>query len=369
MEPKKTPLYEKHAAAQGKIVDFAGWLLPVEYASSLKEAKACRTTCGLFDASHMGEIRIKGPNALEFLQSLTTNDISITQKGQQQYNLFLNPQGGIIDDLMVYNDGDGLWCVVNASNKDKCLKWLLDNKKPGVEIIDESEQTALLPLQGPTAVDIVKALTGAPVEALKYMHFDYFNVQGARCLISRSGYTGEDGFEIYLPAKNATTIWDAILAAGKNYGLTLCGLGSRDILRVEAGYPLYGHEISDSVDPYSANLGWAVKLNKDFIAKEKLVKIKTDKPKMLRFGFIMQDRSMPRQGYNIFDGSSLIGQITSGVFSPNLEKFVGMASLTAVTQIGKDVAVEIRNSRYSAKVVKFPFIEIKTKQKLAKAKV
>jgi len=365
MEPKKTPLYQKHVENKGKVIDFAGWLLPVEYTSSLKEAKATRATCGLFDASHMGEIRVQGPQALEFLQSLTPNDISLTKQGQQQYNLFLNKDGGIIDDFMLYNEGKSYLCVVNASNTEKVLNWLNKNKgKLDIEIADKSEETALLSLQGPTAIDVLRDIVGEAIDTIDYMHFAYFDLADTWIMASRSGYTGEDGFEVYMPAFRAAAVWDLLLEKGRQYGLTLCGLGSRDILRIEAGYPLYGHEINDDIDLYTAALGWVVKGKKDFIAKDKLAKIKQNSPARKRVGFVMEERAMVRQGYKIFSQGKEVGVVASGTFSPNADKFVGMAfiDLPVITSNGA-ITVQVRDNQYKAKIAKFPFVDVKTKHK------
>jgi len=365
MQPKKTPLYEKHVENKGKVIDFAGWLLPVEYTSSLKETKATRTTCGLFDASHMGEIRVQGPQALEFLQALTPNDISVTKPGQQQYNLFLNENGGVIDDLMVYHEDKSYLCVVNASNKDKALAWMLKRKsKFDVEITDKSDETALLSLQGPTAVDVLRDILGPKIDDVKYMHFSYFDLADTWIMVSRSGYTGEDGFELYTPSFRATAVWDMLLKAGAKHGLTLCGLGSRDILRIEAGYPLYGHELNDDIDPYTASLGWVVKLNnKEFIAKTKLAAVKKNGPARKRVGFVMQERAMVRQGYKIFVDGKEAGTVASGAFSPNADKFVGMAFIDSSAAVnGAAVEVEVRDLKYKAQVAKFPFVDIMTKK-------
>ena len=363
MEPKKTPLYQKHIDNKGKVIDFAGWLLPVEYTSSLKEAKATRTACGLFDASHMGEIRVQGPQALDFLQSLTPNDISLTAQGQQQYNLFLNKDGGIIDDFMLYNEGKSYLCVVNASNTEKVLNWLNSHKgKFDIEITDKSEETALLSLQGPIAIDVLREIVGGKIDAIDYMHFNYFDIADTWIMASRSGYTGEDGFEVYMPAFRAEAVWDLLLERGKQYGLTLCGLGSRDILRIEAGYPLYGHELSDEIDPYTASLSWVVKGQKYFIAKDKLAKIKQDGPMRKRVGFVMEERAMVRQGYKIFSQGKEAGVVASGTFSPNADKFVGMAFVDCAVAAAKSpITVEVRANQYKAKIAKFPFVEVKTK--------
>ena len=367
MEPRKTSLYEKHLENNAHIVDFSGWALPIEYTSILKEAKAVRTTCGLFDASHMGEIFIKGPSALNFLQALTPNDISITKKGQLQYNLFLNDNAGVIDDLMVYNLGDEFLCVVNASNADKVHKWLVSKMNEGkyaagnksnLEIVDESANTSLLSLQGPNSVFVMEKIFGGVIKNLKYMHFDKFNFEGKNIIISRSGYTGEDGFELYCENELATRLWDSILKYGKDWGLALSGLGARDVLRIEAGYPLYGHEINDNTNPLEASLEWVVKSKKDFIAKNKLNNAKLNRK---RIGFVMKERAIARQGYQIYINNEIVGEVTSGTFSPNLDKFIGMAYIDEKnSKKGSTVEIKIRDKFYKAELTNFNFIKPRT---------
>ncbi|MDD5194464.1 MAG: glycine cleavage system aminomethyltransferase GcvT [Candidatus Omnitrophica bacterium] len=359
MELKKTPLYQKHIESKAKIVDFGGWALPIEYESILKETREARKSCGLFDASHMGEIRIEGKGALAFLQQLTCNDISITKKGQLQYNLLLNDSAGVIDDLMIYNVGDSFLCVVNASNIDKDYTWLKAHQTAEVKITDESPQTALLSLQGPTAVNVLgKIAKSAFVSGLKYMHSIEEEIAGKKMLISRSGYTGSDGFEIYCANSDAVVLWDEITKAGKEYGLALCGLGARDILRIEAGYPLYGHELSDSISPLEASLNWVVKFEKDFIGKDILLKAKAKGIAKKRVGFIMEERAVARQGYAIYAGDKNIGEVTSGTFSPNLDKFLGMAYVDCASSAPQTpVTIKIRDKFYKAKIAKFDFIK------------
>ena len=362
MELKRTPLYEKHVQNKGRIVDFSGWALPVEYSGTLAEAKAVRKSCGIFDASHMGEIAIKGKNALAFLQYLTSNDISTIQKGQLQYNLLLNPEGGVIDDLMAYHLGDSFLCVVNSSNKEKVLAWLNKNKKEEVEIEDQSDKSALIAVQGPEAVNIVSKVVGEAINNLDYMHFIKASLKGSEAIISRSGYTGTDGFEIYPSWSGACAWWDAFMSFGKDIGLVPCGLGARDILRIEAGYPLYGHELDDTIDPYQASLAWAVKSQKDFIAKDKILAIQKAHPAKKRVGFIMQERGMPRKNYPIYAKDKEIGQVTSGTFSPNLNQFIGMAYVDKdYVALGTEIDVKIRDRLYKAKVCKWPFVKIGTK--------
>jgi len=361
MDLRKTPFYQKHLEHNAKIVDFSGWALPVEYASMLKEAKAARLTCGLFDASHMGEIRISGPKALDFLQRLTPNDVSRLAVGQMQYNLFTNQSGGVIDDLMICRLPDSFYCVVNASNKDKVFAWLLKNQQAGARIVDESDNTALLSLQGPNSARIIEEVFGQSVRDFKYMHVRSQILDKRPVIISRSGYTGEDGFELYFSERDGGFWWDKILSCGRQRGLQLCGLGSRDILRIEAGYPLYGHELSDEISPFEANLNWVVNGNKDFIGKAAMLEVKNNGVERLRVGFVMQDRAVPRQGYPICSRDKMIGEITSGTYSPNLDKFVGMAYVdVSFSQPGSQLSVQVRDRFYNARVERFPFVPIRT---------
>lgn len=359
MNSQKTPFYQKHIASGARMVDFAGWALPVEYKSMLQEAKAVRRAGGLFDASHMGEILLKGDGAFDFLQKFTTNDISLITAGRMQYNLFINHQGGIIDDFMLYYLSEGLLCVVNSINKDKVLSLLQENKPGNVTVVDRSSKTALLSVQGPAAADVL-AYVFSNAAGLKYMHFFTVEKAGGEIIVSRSGYTGEDGFEIYLPWDKACFWWERLTEAGKGK-LTLCGLGARDILRIEAGYPLYGHEISDTINPYQACLGWAVKLNKNFIAKEQMLNLKKSGVKNKRVGFIMVDKVPPRQGYPVYSKDMAVGQVCSGTYSPNLEKFIGMAYLEEdYAKIDAHVNIEARGRFFQARITKFPFVEIRT---------
>jgi len=369
MEPRKTPLYEKHIENKAHIVDFSGWALPIEYTSILKEAKAVRSSCGLFDASHMGEIIIKGSQPLDFLQALTPNDISKTKPGQLQYNVFLNEKAGIIDDLMVYNLGNSFLCVVNASNINKVYTHLCKAKLEGkyvnpdnVEIVDESPDISLLSLQGPESVKVISEIFGKDINNLKYMHFIQVNFKNKNIILSRSGYTGEDGFEMYCPNGIAVPLWDIILEKGKQCNLCLCGLGARDVLRIEAGYPLYGHEINDSTNPLEASLDWVVKLKKDFIAKDKLKKAEIAR---LRVGFVMSDRAIARQGYSVYSKDKIIGEVTSGTFSPNLDKFIGMAYVEKeLSKPGTPIEIKIRDKFYKAQISDFNFVKSRTKRGL-----
>lgn len=361
MELKKTPFYEKHVEQNARVVDFSGWALPLEYSSILEEVKQTRSHCGLFDASHMGRIRLRGAGALEFLQKLVTNNLLSLGKGRMQYNLLLNHRGGVIDDLMVYNLEESYLCVVNASNADKVFLWFKENKTEDVSINNESQDTAMLCLQGPSACAVMEKVLRKKLDKVKYLQFIQEKIEGKEALISRSGYTGEDGFEIYVNSFDAVFWWDLIVGIGKDFGLKLCGLGARDILRIEAGYPLYGHEIDEEIDPYEACLCRAVKFDKDFIGKAELIKRKAKGIKRRRVGLVMEDRAVPRQGYPVYCREREIGKVCSGTYSPTLDKFIGMAHLDVeFSYLNNSITVKIRNKNYKAKIVNFPFVEIRT---------
>lgn len=361
---KKTPFYDKHLECGGKIIEFFGWALPLEYSGILKEAKATRTTCALFDVSHMGRLAIRGKDALSFLQVLTTNDISVMEEGDVQYNLVLTSRGTVVDDLLVHDIGNEFRCVVNASNKEKVFTWLLDHKKGNVDIIDETPDTALLSLQGPYSAKVMETVLQRKLTHLKYMHLMTGAIAGIPCVISRTGYTGEDGFEISTQTAFAQKLWKILYETGKDYKMCLAGLGARDILRIEAGYPLYGHEIDEEINPLEASLGWVVKVDtKEFIGKEKLVNFLRGQIKRKRVGFIMKERGVPRQGYSVYNaGGEEIGKVTSGTYSPNINKFIGMALIAKEhSQLTTLIKIEIRGKLYEAYVTALPFVPYRHK--------
>ncbi len=360
MELKKTPFYQIHLDNSGKIVDFSGWALPLEYQSTLKEVQAVRKSCGIFDASHMGELHISGERAWTFLQRLVSNDITVLKKGCMQYNLFLNAQGGIMDDCMIYNRGQDLMCVVNAVNKEKIYDWLKSKASNDIAVVDKSSETALIAIQGPKACKVACLVLGENVKDLAYLSFLGLDVDGLSVLVSRSGYTGEDGFEIYLPWEKAVFVWDKLVEVGGE-DIMLCGLGARDILRIEAGYPLYGHEMDEDIDPYSASLSWALKVDKDFVAKEALAGIRCKNNQKRRIGFIMQEKTVPRQGYLVYRGETVIGRVSSGAFSPNIGNFIGMAIVEHDKLSSDDIEIEVRGRKFKAKVSKLPFIDSRVK--------
>lgn len=364
MELKKTPFYERSKSAGGRIVDYCGWALPLEYSGVLDEAKYVRSCCGLFDVSHMGRIRVFGYDRWEFLQRLVSNDLSLIKEGGLQYNLLVNHAAGVIDDLIVYNYGNSYLCVVNAVNTKNCYQWFCENiAGRRVEIIDESLITALLSLQGPKSSIIMEKVFGGSIKDLDYMSFIEGKINNVNVIVSRSGYTGEDGFEICMPSAGAAVVWDVIARGADGVTIKPIGLGARDILRLEAGYPLYGHELSMKINPLEASLRWAVKLNKDFIGRDILFEINKAGIKNKRAGFIMEEKAVPRQGYSIYYQDKLIGEVSSGGYSPNLNKFIGMGYInTEFACLDTIVEIKIRDKFYKAKIVRFPFVETKTRR-------
>jgi aminomethyltransferase len=353
---KKTKLFNAHERYGGKIIEFAGWLLPVQYEGIIQEHEAVRNAAGLFDVSHMGEVDVKGKDAFAFVQNLVTNDLEPIQDNQVMYTLMCYNQGGVVDDLLVYKFTDEhFYIVVNASNSDKDYLWMLENKNNyDVEILNLSDQISEVALQGPSAEKILQKLTETNLSELGFFHCKRdINISGVNCLISRTGYTGEDGFEIYTNNDNIEIIWDNILNSGKEYGVKPTGLGCRDTLRFEASLPLYGNEISKDITPLEASLGYFVKLGKDnFIGKAALVKQKELGLKRKLVGFEMKDRGIPRHGYEILANNENIGFVTTGYYSPTLKKNIGLALVDIkFSEIGTEIQVVIRNKTLKAEVV------------------
>lgn len=356
-ELKRTPLYNAHLAAGAKMVEFGGWLMPVLYEGILKEHQTVRTAAGLFDVSHMGEIEITGPGAKELIQKLVTNDIGRLKPGCALYSPMCNPQGGTIDDLLVYQLEEAQYLlVVNASNITKDYDWII-SQAGSVSVKNVSEVTCQLALQGPQALQVLQKLTAINLTEIKYFNFVYGQVEGTQCLISRTGYTGEDGFELYFPAEHGETLWQAILTAGQVEGVKPVGLGARDTLRFEACLALYGHELTDEVSPLKAGLGWTVKFNKpNFIGKEALQKEKEAGLTHKLVAIEMLDRGIPRQGYPLFKEGQEIGWITSGTFAPTLEKNLGLGYvLTQYSELDTLIEVMVRNKPLKAEIVQKPF--------------
>ncbi|HEY4384090.1 MAG TPA: glycine cleavage system aminomethyltransferase GcvT [Ktedonobacteraceae bacterium] len=357
---KRTPLYERHKALGARLVEFGGWEMPVQYSSILQEHQAVRTQAGLFDVCHMGEFKVEGAGALAFLQYLVPNDVSRLSLQQALYTQLCTPAGITLDDLLIYHLADEHYMlVVNAANIAKDLAWVQQQASnfPDVTVTDQSEKTALLALQGPQALNILQPLTAVPLATIRYYHSASGQVSGIDCLISRTGYTGEDGFELYCAAEKVVQLWQALLAAGQPQGLVPTGLGARDTLRLEAGLCLYGHELDEQTNPLEAKLGWTVKLNKgDFIGRDALQQIKQQGPARLIVGIELLDRGVPRGGYAIYDGEQQIGTLTSGAPGPTVKKNIGIGYVPALyAQIGQSVQIDIRGKRLAAQVVALPF--------------
>lgn len=355
---KKTPLYDLHKELGGKIVPFGGFLLPVQYETGvIKEHMAVRSACGLFDVSHMGEILIQGKDALNNLQNFLTNDYSVMETGRVRYSLICNEQGGIVDDLIVYKfDEDEYFLVPNAANKDKVFSWFLKHKQGEVEILDVSDKFAQLALQGPKAKVVLAKLADETKFPRKYYSFVRgLPVAGIPCLVSRTGYTGELGYELYCAPDQAAELAKVLLEAGKEEGLIPCGLGARDTLRLEASMPLYGHEMSDEITPLEAGLSIFVKFDKDtFIGKDAL--LKAGAPKRERVGLLITDRGIAREHCDVYLGDEKIGQTTSGTLLPYLNKACAMALVEAgKVVINTQVSVDVRGRRLNAVVVPMPF--------------
>ncbi|NLY76688.1 MAG: glycine cleavage system aminomethyltransferase GcvT [Tissierellia bacterium] len=363
MVAKKTPLYDEHVKLGGKIVDYAGWFLPVQYEGLIKEHEAVRNDAGLFDVSHMGQIMVKGKDALDFLQYLLTNDISKMTDNQTMYALLCYPDGGVVDDLLVYKYGpEEYLLVVNAANTEKDFKWMIDNKKDFNIILENiSDQIGLVALQGPKAEKILQKLTDYDLSSIKPFHFKRdIEVAGVSCKVSRTGYTGEDGFEIYSSPEDIVTVWNKLLEVGKEDGLKPAGLGARDTLRFEATMPLYGQEISEDVTPLEGGLKFAVKLDKeaDFIGKEALKKQWEEGLKRKIVGFELLGRGIPREGYEVYKDGKKIGYVTTGYLSPTLKKNIGNALIdSSEADLGNEIDIMIRNKPVKAKIISRRFLK------------
>ncbi len=352
----RTSLYPVHLASHGHLVDFHGWDLPLYYADIRSEHLAVRKQAGLFDLSHMGRLRISGPGAEALLERCLTQEIGSMPVGRCRYSLVLDEAGHALDDVLVYRESAAFFLVVNASNRPKILAWLARQKAAGVSVQDLTESMALIAIQGPRAADILQPLAGADVSALKYYTFCEAKPNGGPGMVSRTGYTGEDGFEIYLPAAAAPACWEALMKAGSARGLVPIGLGARDTLRLEAGMPLYGHELDEQTNPLEVGLDWAVKFTKDFIGRPALEKAKAAGLTKRLVGLEMTDKRIPRQGYPVLKGGNPVGAITSGTLSPLTGRTIAMAYVApAEAVVGNVLEIEVRGTGYPAKVVPLPF--------------
>jgi len=362
-ELKRTPLRDFHAAHGGRLVDFAGWEMPVQYRSILEEHKAVRRAAGLFDVSHMGEVDVRGPEAGRFLNYLVANDVAKLFPGRVLYTPMCYPNGGVVDDLLVYMRGpEDYFLCINAGNIDKDLAWIREQAATfQVTVTDRSDDYALLAVQGPRAAEIVQSLTGAKLGLLKYYHFAEGTVAGVHCLISRTGYTGEDGFELYHAASDAGGLAEALLKAGAAHGLELAGLGARDSLRLEAGYPLYGHEITQDISPLTAGLGWTVKLDKgaDFIGRAALLAEKQNGAARKVIFFKTGDRRIVRADTPVTNAEgAVVGRVVSGTLSPLLNESIGSAIID-LAAVNHPLTVDIRGTKLALQLAKPPFVELK----------
>jgi aminomethyltransferase len=353
---KRTPFHDIHRALGAKLVPFAGYEMPVQYPSGITaEHKTVRTTCGVFDVSHMGEFIVRGVQAVEFVNFVTTNDVAKLEVGQVHYSTILNERGTIEDDCLVYRFADRLMMVVNGSNKEKDLAHVQRYaERFAVTVDDRTDDIALLAVQGPDAEAALQPLTRTDLSSVKYYWFTEGEVAGIPAIISRTGYTGEDGFELYFDAANARPMWDALMSTGR---ITPCGLGARDSLRLEMGMALYGNDIDDTTTPLEAGLGWLVKMAKgDFVGRDALERQKANGIPRKLVGFTSEERAFPRHGYPVFAGGAPSGVVCSGTMSPTLGIPIGTCYLpTASSKEGSTFEIEIRGKRVGASVVKPPF--------------
>ncbi len=365
---KSTILKTEHERLGARMVDFAGWYMPVQYEGVKEEHLAVRKDVGLFDVSHMGEIRVKGPKSLETLQWCTTNDVSVLKKNQAQYSLYPNETGGIVDDLIVYciEPGQEYLLCVNASNADKDFAYMLKNNK-GAEITNESGIWSQIAVQGPKAMQLLARIYGDMVKDIPTFEFREMPFSGAATLVARTGYTGEDGCEIFVRNAQAVELWQTLLQKGAELGVKAIGLGARDTLRTEMKYSLYGNEIDDESNPYGAGLAWVVKASKkDFLGKAAMLAKKEEGLKFKLIGFEMIDRGIPRHGYPLLsiDKNEKIGVVTSGTFSPSLNSSVGIAYVRSdLATPGSEFQVSVRERGVKARVVATPFVKNTSLQK------
>lgn len=359
---KQTAFTAIHRSLGAKLIEFGGYEMPVQYPSGIvKEHMTVRTGVGVFDVSHMGEIEVRGKGALEFLQRTTINDVSRLTEGKAQYSAMCYEEGGIVDDLLVYHCGSYYLLVVNAANTTKDIAWLDSHRRGDVSLHDVSDKTSLLAVQGPRSLATLQKLTTTDLAGIAYYRFVKGSMAGIPMMISRTGYTGEMGFELYceINAAGAKKLWDAIFDAGKEFEIAPVGLGARDTLRLEMGYCLYGNDIDQTTHPLEAGLGWITKLDKpDFIGKPVLVKAKADGLKRKLVGLTVPDKNMPRHGYPVWAKNEPAGEVTSGTFSPSLQQGIGLAYVQSEhAAAGSKVVVDIRGREVPATVVSVPFLK------------
>jgi aminomethyltransferase len=357
---KKTPLYEKHVSMGAKIIDFGGWAMPVQYTNVIDEHRTTRNAAGLFDICHMGEIEVKGPQALDLLQLVLTRNLAQQTVGQVKLSALLNEEGGVIDDLTVYKMDENYYMLVtNATPRERDWQWINNiqkDKKFDCELKDVSDDTGKLDLQGPRSEEILQKLSATDLKKLNFYHFCKTHVAGFEAIISRSGYTGEDGFEIYALSNVIVSIWDKVMNAGADAGLKPCGLGARDTLRLECGMMLNGQDMDETVSPLEVPYSWIVDAQKDFIGSAALRAKQKNGIKKKLVGIEMTGRGIARHGYKVFHGGKEIGIVTSGTFSPTLEKAIGLVFIDIdFSAPDTQIEVAIRDTMTAAKIVKLPF--------------
>jgi aminomethyltransferase len=355
---KKTALNDIHHKLGAKMVEFAGYEMPIQYSGIRDEHRRVRETVGVFDVSHMGEIEVWGEKALEMVQKITINDASVLEIGQVQYSAMCYEDGGIVDDLLVYRFTDHYLLVVNASNKDKDYDWILKNKIDGCEIKDISDEITQIAVQGKKAEETLQKLTNVNLSEIQFYWFVQDLIADVPMIISRTGYTGEPGFELYFENKYAEQVWEKVFDAGKEFNIEPIGLGARDSLRLEKKMCLYGNDIDQTTNPIEATLGWITKLDKtDFIGKDAIVKIKEAGITRKLVAFVLKDSGFPRKDYEIFRNDENIGKVTSGTVSPILEKGIGLGYVkNEYSKIDTEIEIKIRNKFISAKIIKPPFV-------------
>jgi aminomethyltransferase len=351
---QRTPLYDTHVALGARMCDFAGWDMPIQYTTIIEEHQAVRQAAGLFDISHMGRLSFGGPDALALIEQVYTNTAATMKHGQARYGLVCNEQGGIRDDVLVYRWPYGWAMVVNASNRAKIVDWLAQHKGGRqVDIVDQTPTTAMIAVQGPKAVAMCQGLTEADASKLAYYHATPTRYRDKACVVSRTGYTGEDGLEFMVGAAQGLQLWEDLRARGARP----CGLGARDTLRLEAAMPLYGHELSEEIDPFQAGLAWAAKMDKgDFIGRAALERRRKDPALRRRVGLELAGKRLAREGSGLTAGGREVGRVCSGTFAPTLQKAIAMAYVDpAYTAPGTEVQVDIRGKSENARVVPLPF--------------
>lgn len=359
---KTTPFTEKHIALNAKMHEFAGYNMPIEYTGIIDEHHTVRNAVGVFDVSHMGEFWVKGPKALEFLQKVSSNNAADLTIGKAQYTYFPNENGGIVDDFLIYKYEDEKYMlVVNAANIEKDWNWCVKNNTMGAQLENASDHTAQLAVQGPKALEVLQKLTPVDLKSIPYYSFQVGQfAQVDEVIISNTGYTGAGGFELYFYPEYAEQIWNAIFEAGKEEGIKACGLGSRDTLRLEMGYCLYGNDIDDTTSPIAAGLGWVTKFaeGKDFISRTRIEADKKNGTPQKLVGFKLEEKGIPRHGYSIVnENGETIGQVTSGSISPCLKEGIGLGYVNAdKAKPGSEIFIQVRNRNLKSKVVKLPFI-------------